>query len=188
MKRTGFKPKTLDEVKATQALRSHTINSKPLKPLKRSNLAKRTPKRKKDGSLTKAEEVRILKKKLWAIFSQYIRKRDADHTGWLMTVDGEWALWKECDCGHLWHNSDRSASLGGNELWYYENNFAPQSNQGNRLNKDDSAQKYMLAAVKKYGQDEIDRMRQMKQTYKLWTLEELQEKYRHYKALFEALI
>jgi hypothetical protein len=135
----------------------------------------------------KASRVKTLKKKLWAIFSQYIRKKHADQGGWLTTVDGVRCHWKECDCGHLRHNSERNALLGGNELWYYENNFAPQSNQGNRLNADDSAQKYMLWAIKKYGTEEIDKMFKMKQTYKLWTEEELVEKYEYYKDKFDRL-
>ncbi len=167
MQRSGFKQKARET------------------PVKRP---RRVAKRKKDGTPIKADKVRILKKNLWAIFSKYIRKRNADNmTGYVMTVDGDYVHWQACDCGHLRHNSERNAQLGGNELWYYENNFAPQSNQGNRLNKDDSAQKYMLWAVKTYGTEEVDKMFQMKNTYRLWTFQELEEKYRHYKALFEAL-
>ena len=186
MKKTGFKRKTQKPLKRTPfkrktPLKAYTgLNSKPLKP-------RRVAKRLKDGSLAKSEQIRRLKKKLWSIFSQYIRKRAADHTGWLTTVDGVWTTWKECDCGHLRHNSERNSLLGGNELWYYENNFAPQSNQGNRNNADDSAQKYMLAAIKKYGIEEVDKMMKMRQTYKLWTLEELEEKYEYYKTEFEKL-
>lgn len=180
MKRTPLKRKT--RLKSKHPLKRSKLTATGVKP------ARRTPKRKRDGTLTSGEKTRVLKKKLWAIFSQYIRKRNADPmTGYVMTVDGEYAHWKNCDCGHLRHNSERSASLGGNELWYYENNFAPQSNQGNRLNKDDSAQKYMLWAVKTYGTEEVDKMFRMKQTYKLWTYEELEQKYQHYKTLFEAL-
>lgn len=193
MKRSQFKKPTPQKLKELQERKREKAMAKihapkSLKrPLGASRKPKRTRKRLKDGSLAKSEQVRILKKKLWSTFSQYIRKREADHTGWLITVDGERALWKECDCGHLWHNSERNALLGGNELWYYENNFAPQSNQGNRLNADDSAQKYMLAATQKYGADEILKMRRMKEQYKLWTFEELTAKYEHYKALLEAL-
>lgn len=188
--RTGFKRKTLAEVKEKQAIKRAKIVSKGSKSLKRSSLSKkprRTAKRLKNGQLAKSEITRSLKKKLWPIFSKYIRKRWADHNGYLTTVDGVTVHWTECDCGHLRHNSERNALLGGNELWYYENNFAPQSNQGNRNNADDSAQKYMLWAIKTYGIEEVDKMMKMRQTYKLWTLEELQEKYEYYKNAFEAL-
>lgn len=180
MKRSGFKPKTLEEARAKQAAKRHRIAQEPRKK-------RRVAKRLKNGELAKSEVVRSLKKKLWVIFSKYIRKREADHTGWLTTVDGVWTTWQECDCGHLRHNTERNALLGGNELWYYENNFAPQSNQGNRNNADDSAQKYMFAAIKKYGVEEIEKMMKMRNTYKLWTIEELQEKYEYYKKAFEEL-
>lgn len=176
------------------------FHTKAKKPLKRSSFKKatrvhKTVKKRSTGllgankrkNLTKAVRVKRLKKKLWVLFSQYIRKREADHNGYLTTVDGVVSHWQACDCGHLWHNSDRNALLGGNELWYYENNFAPQSNQGNRLNADDSAQKYMLWATEKYGADEVRKMRRMKETYKLWTEEELVEKYNHYKEKFDLL-
>lgn len=104
-----------------------------------------------------------------------------------MTVDGVWCHYKECDCGHLWTNTERNQQLGGNELWYYEHNFMPQSNQGNRNNADNSAQKYMLWATKTYGQEEVEKMWKMKQTYKLWTEEELGDKYEYYKDKFDRL-
>jgi len=185
MKTDGFankprKPLKRTPLKAKTPLKSHTSLSKTSK-------ARRVPKRLKDGSLAKSEQIRLLKKKLWPIFSKYIRKRWADHNGFLTTVDGEIAHWTACDCGHLRHNTERNSLLGGNELWFYENNFAPQSNQGNRNNADDSAQKYMLWAVKTYGIEEVDKMMKMRNTYKLWTMEELEEKYRYYKEAFEKL-
>lgn len=187
MKRTRLKTDP-EKVKAWRS------RSKPLKAKKQSFKSvkqpkpRRTVKRNKDGSMAKSERIRILKKKLWKVFSQYIRLSWADQTGYLTTVDGVTVHWKECDCGHLWHNSDRNALLGGNELWYYENNFAPQSNNGNRLNADDSAQKYMLWAVKTYGQDEVDKMWKMKQTPKKWTESELEAKYQHYKSLVDTMM
>jgi hypothetical protein len=189
--RTGWRKQSMQEVIEKQAIKRAKKLATPI--AKRSKLtskprkARRTVKRLKDGSLSKSEQIRILKKKLWPIFSKYIRKREADHTGWLNTVDGVWTTWQECDCGHLRHNTERNSLLGGNELWFYENNFAPQSNQGNRNNADDSAQKYMLAAIKKYGIEEVDKMMKMRNTYKLWTIEELEAKYEYYKRAFEAL-
>ena len=179
MKRTPLKRKT--------ALRA----KKPLKRSKRTKAKKpvrRQKRRNKDGSLAKSERIRTLKKKLWKVFSQYIRLSWADHTGHLTTVDGVVTHWKECDCGHLFANSERSSLLGGNELWYDERNFAPQSQSGNRYGADDSAQKYMLWACKTYGTDEVDKMFRMKQTYKLWTEQELETLYQHYKAEVERMM
>ena len=186
MKRTGFKKPTYEEAiakaKIAQARRAERATKKP----KRS--PKRKVKRNKDGSLAKSERVRILKTKLWKVFSQYIRLSYADHSGFVVTCDGKYVHWKECDCGHLWHNSDRNSNLGGNELWWYENNFAPQSNEGNRNNADDSAKKYTLWAINRYGKDEVDKMYKMKQTYRLWTEEEVQQKYDYYKKRVDMMI
>lgn len=189
MKRTPLKRPSYEEALAKKRVQDakrqekrvqRQIEGKERKP-------RRTPKRLKNGELAQSEKTRRLKKKLWGMFSQYIRKSWADHAGYLTTVDGVVVHWKECDCGHLRHNSERNQQLGGNELWYYENNFAPQSNQGNRNNADDSAQKYMLWAIKKYGAEEVDKMFRMKETYRLWTFEELEAKYEYYKKKFEML-
>lgn len=45
----------------------------------------------------------------------------------------------------------------------------------------------MLWAVKKYGADEVDAMFRMRETYKLWTYEELEAMYQFYKTQFELL-
>lgn len=175
MKRTSLKRKT--------ALKART----PLKGQKRPLGASKDTKHGKVAK-PKANRVKTLKKKLWIIFSQYIRKREADHAGYVTCCDSlERKLWTETHCGHLWHNSERNAGLGGNELWYYENNFAPQSADGNIFNKDDAAKKYMFNVIEKYGKEEVDKMYKMKQTYRLWTEEELQEKYEYYKSQFEKL-
>lgn len=180
-KYSSFKTKSYNEkiasLKVKQAKARKSV-VKPKKPAKGQN----KPKKGKSRPPTKAVRVKKLKKKLWPIFSRYIRLKYADHTGWTKTSDGEYAFWKETDCGHLWHNSDRNSLLGGNELWFYENNFAPQSQAGNRFNKDDSAKKYMGWAIEKYGKKEVDKMYKLKQTYKLWTEEELEEKYQFYKS------
>lgn len=168
------------------------------KQLKRSGFRKSTVKPKKSVAVpkqakkrkgkTKPERVKTLKKKLWTIFSIYIRKKDADHAGYVTCCDtGERVYWQTTHCGHLFHGTERNSNLGGNELWYYENNFAPQSPDGNRFNKDDSAKRYTLYAVRKYGIEEVDKMYKMRHTPKMWTEEELIEKYNYYKSLVEKL-
>lgn len=179
MKRTGFKRLTFAEAvqkqnEARERQRARAIERK----------AEPKPKKKK----TKAERIKTLKANLWTAFSQYIRKRHADPmTGYVMTCDGFIKHWKETHCGHLIHNTERSQSLGGNELWFYENNFAPQSAQGNYFNANDSAKKYMLWAVKKYGSEEVDKMWKMKLTPRQYTEEELSEKLAYYRSEFAKL-
>lgn len=180
MKRSGFKQMTFEEAREKQRAARERAQERYKKKLKTAPKPKPKKKPKKD-------RVKSLKTRLWAAFSRYIRARHADRNGMVETCDGKWMHWKETHCGHLYTNSERNQSLGGNELWYYENNFAPQSSMGNYFNADDSAKRYMLWAVKRYGQDEIDRMFRMKQTPRRFTEEELEEKLLYYKQEFDKL-
>lgn len=177
MKNTGFRKLTYAEVVEKQNLARQRKAAKPKPaPVK----IKRPP--------TKEERVKTLKARLWKTFSLYIRKSFADPvSGMLLTCDGEWKFWQDTHCGHLINNSERSQSLGGNELWYYEHNFAPQSGSGNYFNKNDSAKKYMLWAVKRYGADEVDEMFKMKQRPRKYTEEELLAKVLYYQDAFSKL-
>ena len=171
MKRSGFKKLTFEEALAkTKKQRERNAENYKMRTLK--------PKVK---TKTKKDRVRLLKKSLWRVFSIYIRARYADNNGMVMTCDGKLQHWKTTHCGHLFTNTERNQSLGGNELWYDEHNFAPQTSNGNYYNADDSAKKYMLWAVKKYGQEEVDRMFRMKHTPRKFSEEELQEKLQYYK-------
>lgn len=175
MKRSGFKKLTYAEaIKKQEEARER-------------KMAKSKSQKKENKKRPKADRVKTLKTKLWAIFSKYIRRRWADQNGMVMTCDGLLKHWKETHCGHLFNNSERSQSLGGNELWYYENNFAPQSSNGNYYNANDSAKMYMLWAIRRYGQEEIDKMQRMKHTPKKFTEEELEELYLYYKSNFDKL-
>lgn len=187
MKRTGFKRLTYEEAMAKQKIAREKAmarrEEKKLKPKRRDKTTGKIVRNKPD-------RIKTLKKKLWAIFSQYIRKSQADHTGYLTPVDavnGERKHWSEVHCGHLIHNSERSQSLGGNELWYYEHNFAPQTVDGNYFNANDSAKVYTIWAVKKYGVEEVEKMIKMKEIPRKWTEEELVAKYNYYKSKFDEL-
>lgn len=179
MKRTGFKKPSYEEYIRKQQI----AQKKRAKRLKDNPVVKVKVKQK-----PKADRIKSLKTKLWVIFSQYIRKSYADVNGMVLTCDGHYKKWNEgVDCGHLFANTERNKQLGGNELWYYENNFAPQDNQGNRFNAKDSAKNYMLWAIRKYGMEEVEKMKKMKDTPKKWTEEELEEKYLYYKREFDKL-
>ena len=180
MKRTGFKQKPRKPLKSSGFKRSST---KP--PKRKENATTGQTGGKKRVKKLKPDRMKTLKDKLWRTFSIYIRQKDADHTGYVETCDGQIKHWKEVHCGHLFHNTERNKQLGGNELWYYENNFAPQSSDGNYFNKDDSAKKYTLWAVRKYGIEEVEKMQKLKQIPRKFTEEELQAKYEHYKQLID---
>jgi hypothetical protein len=180
MKRTGFKRLSYEEVIAKQREQRETrllvrkSRSIELQP------KVRVPK-------TKEQRVKSLKTKLWDMFSQYIRKSYANQDGMVMTCDGQFKHWKETHCGHLFNNSERSQSLGGNMLWYDERNFAPQSANGNCFNANDSAKVYMMWAVSKYGLETVQQMKLLKNEPRKFTEEELTAKYLYYKNLFATL-
>ncbi len=179
MKRSGFKKLTYAEIIAKQDVaRARMIKKSQLLKQATTDKPKKKPKK---------NRVKTLKRKLWAIFSQYIRKSYADENGMVMTCDGQFVRWQDTHCGHLYNNSERNQSLGGNELWYYELNFAPQSAQGNVFNDKDSAKAYMLWAVKRYGVDEVEKMHTMKFTPKKYTEDELIAKHDYYKTKFDEL-
>lgn len=179
MKRSGFRKLTYAEV----------IEKKKAQDQKRLTV-RFVPKVKKPKVKVKPKKDRIktLKTKLWKVFSLYIRKSYANEFGMVNTCDGEYLHWKEVHCGHLYTGTERSKSLGGNELWYYENNFAPQSSDGNRFNAKDSAKVYMLWAIKKYGIEEVEKMKRLKETPKKFTEKELEDKYSHYRDLSDRIL
>lgn len=179
MKRSGFRRLTYEEIIEKQK------KARDRQMLKRADLKQR----KIEGKVKpKPDRMKTLKTKLWGMFSQYIRKSYADpDTGMVMTCDGKYIHWKEADCGHLYAGTERSKSGGGNELWYYENNFAPQSNNGNRFNAEDSAKVYMVWAIKKYGVEEVEHMAKLKQIPRKFSEEELTQKYLYYKEKFAKL-
>lgn len=193
MKRTGFKQKTYEEkiaiLKKRQEKAREKAKNKPRK-IKKTVKKRKVKKVKlnKNGTKPKSERVRLLKNKLWRVFSQYIRLSYANEHGYVHTCDGSYVHWKECHCGHLFHNSERNRLLGGNELWFYENNFAPQSAEGNTYNKDDSAKKYTIWAIDKYGMDEVKKMERIRHVPRKFTEQELNDKYTFYKQAVEKLI
>lgn len=129
-----------------------------------------------------------LKKRLWRIFSKYIRLRWADRRGFVETCDGSYMHWTKVHCGHLFPNTERNSLLGGNELWYYENNFAPQTSNGNYFNANNSAKKYMQWAIEKYGLDEVQKMSKIRKVVKRFTEQELEEKYIYYSEQVKKLL
>lgn len=184
MKRTGFRKQSYEEIIDKKKAKQSKMLSKKFVPKKK----KPTPPAPKVKVKPKKDRVKTLKTKLWKVFSLYIRKSYANENGMVLTCDGEWQHWKDTHCGHLYTGTERNKQLGGNELWYYENNFAPQSADGNRFNSKDSAKVYMMWAIKKYGIEEVELMKRLKDTPKKFTEEELEEKYRHYKELSDRIL
>ena len=97
-----------------------------------------------------------LKKKLWHLVSEYIRRKDANLDGYTECITcGKVAHWKEMDCGHY-----KKAGSSGLYLYFDERNLGVQCTSCNRF-KGGAMDKYAIYLEKKYGNgilQEFDRL------------------------------
>ena len=84
------------------------------------------------------------KERLDAIFSEFIRLRDADDRGFIRCISCDKIVhWKQSDCGHY-------ISRKHNSLRYDEINCNAQCVECNRM-KDGNDKNYRIGLIKKYG-------------------------------------
>lgn len=120
---------------------------------------------------------KALKRKAWDTFSKYIRQKHANHQGRVRCVSCKKTFhWSEMDCGHFLRNSERGGSLGGNELWYDERNFAPQCRKCNRFDGEQAGKRWAVKLVIDLGPNCMGELENLKRSPKKWTREELEEK------------
>jgi len=119
----------------------------------------------------------FLKRKLWSLFSEYIRRRDADIDGNTKCISCPIIKhWKEMDCGHFLPKSL------GLSVYFLEKNTAAQcqkcnlSLQGNQYN-------YALALKARYGDSVIDELEAIKNTPAKFSRVDYEEMIEKYKAL-----
>lgn len=128
----------------------------------------------KNGNLS------TLIKKLDAIFSKYIRLRDADQNGICRCITcGTPKHWKELDNGHFIKRQNMS-------LRFNEINCNAQCRKCNWLEQG-ADDKYKEAIIKKYGQKQYDLLLYHKSQTKKWSrfeleylIKEYQEKVKQY--------
>lgn len=88
-----------------------------------------------------------LKRKLWKVFSEYVRRKDADWQGFVRCVTcGKSLHWKEMDAGHYNPKTD------GLAMYFEEKNVHPQCTYCNRF-RHGNIQQYSLYLIRKYGPD-----------------------------------
>lgn len=118
------------------------------------------------------------KKKLDAVFSEYIRKRDSDQYGYGTCITcGKRQHWKELDAGHYvsrYHNATR----------FEDKNVHAQCKVCNRF-KNGQPDEYALSLQKKYGDDILDHLNQLKHTTSKWSLKDYEDAIAHYKEEIE---
>lgn len=115
-----------------------------------------------------------LKKKLWKIFSEYIRLRDSDEYGNVRCIScGSIRHWKDVHAGHY----EKRGYLG---TFVDERNVHGQCPRCNLyLNGNQSA--YAIALRKKYGEtilEELDKLKNSREKYTRIEYEELIDKYK----------
>lgn len=103
--------------------------------------------------------------KLWKVFSEYIRLRDADENGFITCItSGRRVHWKEADAGHFISRRHMATK-------YNEKNVNAQSRHDNRFAAGKQFE-YALAIDKKYGKGTAEKLLiQSKQTCKLGQFE-----------------
>jgi hypothetical protein len=86
-----------------------------------------------------------LKTKFWTIFSEYIRRRDADFNGYVACCScGKVKHWKQMDAGHY------IAKNEGLAIYFEEKNVHSQCRWCN-YNMHARAQQYALFLIRRYG-------------------------------------
>lgn len=116
----------------------------------------------------------FLSKKLWKIFSEYVRRKDADEEGAVACFTcGRWDVWKNLDAGHY---IAKSVSLS---LRFDERNVKPQCTACNRFRHGNLTQ-YALALQELYGTEILGQLNAEKHQITKFTrfgYEEMIQKY-----------
>lgn len=141
MKRSGFKKKTLAEIKEKQA-----------EKLKVVHIVKIDKKTAKKGQILRNKTLSIsitsLKKKLWNIVSKRIKERD----NYICFTSGKKVEGVNAHCGH-----GKPMGACGGRLKYHPKNLHCQSYHEN-INLGGNGREYYKRQVMKYGQDVIDEL------------------------------
>jgi hypothetical protein len=140
--------------------------------MKRGGPLKRyTPLRSK-GKLRRSKSKTNYKKRLWALVSEYVRRKAADHAGNATCVScGSVAHWKKVHAGHY------IAKSLGNAIYFDERNVNVQCVACN-LWRHGNLAPYALYLLKTYGPrilDELDALRRTEtQLREPWYLEQIE--------------
>jgi hypothetical protein len=122
----------------------------------------------------KKPTLKSLKNKCWKLFSEYIRRRNADEGGTVRCVTCKTLLyWKEAHAGHFVPGRTNSV------LFHEEitNEQCPKCN----LWLGGNYQAYTLYMLDKYGREKVDEFLQLKHQVRKYTTSELEEMIGKYK-------
>jgi hypothetical protein len=150
--------------------------------MKRGGPLKRyTPLRKIRLASGKKKRPPNLKKILWKLVSEYVRRKSADHAGMVACVTcGKSAHWKQMDCGHY---IPKSLGLS---IYFEERNLGVQCSACNRFRHGNLAQ-YALYLLKTYGASILDELDALRRTTRKISTSEYLELIERYKSKLKAL-
>lgn len=118
-------------------------------------------------SLNQNKGVPYYKKKLWVVFSRYIRLRDSDRRGMCSCITCKFKYhWKRMHAGHFIPKSN------GNILYFNEQNVNTQCSRCNNFLSGNLFE-YSLALDKKYGPGIAKRLKKEAKKYRSFTIGEL---------------
>ena len=122
-----------------------------------------------------------IKKRLWKVISEYIRRKHADDNGYVSCVTcGITKHWKEMQAGHFIPQAQ------GDACRYIEENIHPQDYRCN-INLGGNGPEYNAYMLEMYGQEKIDELRRLSKTTVKLSISDLEELEAEYNALLNNL-
>ena len=122
-----------------------------------------------------------IKKRLWKVISEYIRRKHADDNGYVSCVTcGITKHWKEMQAGHFIPQAQ------GDACRYIEENIHPQDYRCN-INLGGNGPEYNAYMLEMYGQEKINELRRLSKTTVKLSISDLEDLEAEYKALLNNL-
>ena len=115
--------------------------------------------------MKRLRSIKALKNEAWNAISKHVRQRDKKCVSCGAGAD---------HAGHFQYNTERSAQLGGNALWFHPKNIHAQCVVCN-LYRSGNLVPYAIWMEKTYGPGIVQELYQLWRTPKKWTREEIQE-------------
>ena len=111
----------------------------------------------------------------WIWCSQYIRRKSADHTGYVQCVTCEESHhWKEMDAGHF------ISKARGSSIYFVEENIHPQCQRCNRF-LEGNKHLYTLYMIDMYGRDKVEELEQLARETQPWRLSDYEQVETYYR-------
>lgn len=115
------------------------------------------------------------KKKVWEVFSPFIRLRDADESGYVACVScGRVKHWKEGDAGHF-IDGRRNAIVYDPRNVHFQCKPCNGSFINQKVEPNEVKVRYEAYMVERYGEEVVKELRKKNNEVKQWTVGELQK-------------